>query len=109
MSDQQPIKQDGEAQPMETEATTPVDSPMVVEANGDAEMEREQPPQEEKKEVLVIGLDYGTQKCVMAVTKSAEMFPAIVQNNLANKVTPYVVQEGGELAFPHHPFYTNVN
>jgi molecular chaperone DnaK (HSP70) len=91
MSDQEAIKQDGEAQPMETEATTPADSPMVVEANGDAEMEREQPPQEEKKEVLVIGLDYGTQKCVMAVTKSAEMFPAIVQNNLANKVTPNVI------------------
>jgi len=50
-----------------------------------------QPHEEEKKqEILVLGLDYGTQKCVMAATKSAEMFPVIIQNNLSNQATPYV-------------------
>jgi len=51
-----------------------------------------QPHEEEKKqEILVLGLDYGTQKCVMAATKSAEMFPVIIQNNLSNQATPNVI------------------
>jgi hypothetical protein len=93
-------EQEQAQQPMETEpATAAPDSPMVAEPtpspSGEAEVAKEgeqAPAQEEpKQEVLVLGLDYGTQKCVLAVTRSAEMFPAIVQNNLANQVTPYEV------------------
>lgn len=87
---------------METEQTSAPESPMVVEANGGeasgatASAEQQEPTagaaaEEEKKqeEVLVMGLDFGTQKCVLAVTGSAEMFPAIIRNNLANPITPY--------------------
>ncbi len=48
----------------------------------------DQTKDEPKQEVFVLGIDYGTQKCVLAVTKSEEMFPTIVQNNLANQITP---------------------
>ncbi len=48
----------------------------------------DQKKDEPKQEVFVLGIDYGTQKCVLAVTKSEEMFPTIVQNNLANQITP---------------------
>ncbi len=93
-------EQEQAQQPMETEPTTAApDSPMVAEptpspsGEGEVAKEGEQAPAQEepKQEVLVLGLDYGTQKCVLAVTRSAEMFPAIVQNNLANQVTPYEV------------------
>ncbi|ELR14102.1 DnaK family superfamily protein [Acanthamoeba castellanii str. Neff] len=93
-------EQEQAQQPMETEpATAAPDSPMVAEptpspsGEGEVAKEGEQAPAQEepKQEVLVLGLDYGTQKCVLAVTRSAEMFPAIVQNNLANQVTPNVV------------------
>lgn len=91
--------------PMETEPTTAdaaaeasgSESPATVvmeETNGNvsaAEEAKEEAKEEQKKEeVLVLGLDYGTQKCVLAVSRSAEMFPEIIRNNLANPVTPYV-------------------
>ena len=52
------------------------------------EMKVDEPPVEEKKQALVLGIDFGTQKCVAAVSSTDFIFPRIVQNNLANQATP---------------------
>jgi molecular chaperone DnaK (HSP70) len=44
--------------------------------------------QEEKKEDPVLGIDFGSQKIVVAALKSSDAFPFIVGNNLNNHSTP---------------------
>ena len=94
-----------EAKPMEVSSSEPevkkedemkVDTPpaSTEPASGEPkdEMKVDEPPKEAepKKEAMVLGIDFGTQKCVAAVSTHDIMFPRIVQNNLANQVTPYV-------------------
>lgn len=80
----------------EMKVDTPPASPQISsEAAGETkdEMKVDEPQKEAepKKEAMVLGIDFGTQKCVAAVSTHDIMFPRIVQNNLANQVTPYVI------------------
>jgi molecular chaperone DnaK (HSP70)/Flp pilus assembly protein TadD len=66
-------------------------APMEVATESTAESNNEASPPPEPKKAVVVGIDFGTQKCVIALTKARDMYPVILRNNLANPVTPNIV------------------
>ncbi|KAL6076241.1 adenyl-nucleotide exchange factor sse1 [Balamuthia mandrillaris] len=95
-SSSEPQQQQTAPQPMDV--VTPSADDASAEASAPNGVAEEEEVKEEASsslppppEPLLLGLDFGTNKCVAALTRNQDMFPVIVQNNLANQVTPNVV------------------
>eukprot|EP01090_Pellita_catalonica_P019593 TRINITY_DN6720_c0_g1_i5.p1 TRINITY_DN6720_c0_g1~~TRINITY_DN6720_c0_g1_i5.p1 ORF type:complete len:644 (+),score=182.02 TRINITY_DN6720_c0_g1_i5:67-1998(+) len=94
--DSETVQMETKTESTENVATAPVEDTKeeVTEAKGEETEGKEENKEKEEKEEdnhFVLGLDFGSKKLVLALTKNGDMLPNIVRNNLANISTPNLI------------------